>query len=529
MVLAYALLAGLWVFLSDLFLERLATSQHALSVLQTYKGLFFVAVTVVLLYLGILGLLKRQERIQAELRASQADLQARQEEISRLISNIPGMVYRCKNDRNWTMEFVSEGSLDLTGYSPSDLVANRTVAFADLIHPEDRERVREEVQEAIAEGRPFELTYRLQLQKQERWVRERGRGVFDAAGHLLALEGIVSDITEVKKFERYLAQSQKLEALGALSAEVAHEFRNVLTGISGYAQLVSEQVGYDPVLRQDLDRIQALVEYSAGLVNKLLVFGQREASHPAEVYLNSLIEDLCKVFKRLLGKDIELSFLPDLRLPTIRADRGQIEQVLMNLVLNARDAMPEGGKLTIQTERVEVDRKYARAQMGAQPGPYVRISVSDSGCGMDEATRERIFEPFFYHQRGSRIGSGLVGGLRDRGMAPGLDRGFEPGGGRDHLSDLSSGGEGGGRAPAPGGGSGPAAGGAGDDPGGGRRGERSGADPAHAGGARVYGLLGHFQRRGPEPVFEIGKSDRSADRGREDAQAAGPGTVPAPV
>lgn len=225
---------------------------------------------------------------------------------------------------------------------------------------------------------------------------------------------IVDDITGRRRLEAQLARIQKMEALGQLGAGIAHDFNNILTTAGGYAQLVREQVPIGDPIRGDLDQIVAATERGAALVRQILAFSRRSVLEPRVVDLNGLIEGLGPMLARLLGEDVDLTLTLDSQLGHLKGDPGQVEQVIINLAVNARDAMPDGGQLSITTANVELDDAYAGCHSGVVPGPYVQLAVSDTGAGMDAATLEHMFEPFFTTKgpdRGTGLGLATVHGI----------------------------------------------------------------------------------------------------------------------
>ncbi len=214
---------------------------------------------------------------------------------------------------------------------------------------------------------------------------------------------------ELRDVEQQLRQSQKLEAIGQLAGGVAHDFNNLLMVQMGYCDLILESLSPDDPLAADLTQILACSERAAGLTRQLLAFGRKQAMQPEILDLNEVLTRVHTLLRRLIGEDIDLVTEPGEDLDRVMADPGQIEQVIMNLALNARDAMPQGGKLTIETANVELDENFSRTHMNLEPGAYVMLAVSDSGSGMDKRTLARLFEPFFTtKEKGKGTGLGLA-------------------------------------------------------------------------------------------------------------------------
>ena len=234
----------------------------------------------------------------------------------------------------------------------------------------------------------------------------------NAEGEWLVAEVNV-DITERKKLEEQLIQAQKMEALGQLAGGIAHDFNNILTAIIGFATLLKMEMSADDPLRTNVTQILNASERAANLTQALLAFGRKQLINPEPVNLNEIIVALEKLLSRIIGEDIELSTVLTEEVITVLADITQIEQVLMNFATNARDAMPDGGRLTIRTEVIQFDHEYVKAHGYGKPGPYALISVEDTGEGMDVETRERIFEPFYTTKetgKGTGLGLSMVYG-----------------------------------------------------------------------------------------------------------------------
>ncbi|OLE10136.1 MAG: hypothetical protein AUG89_12940 [Acidobacteria bacterium 13_1_20CM_4_56_7] len=223
-----------------------------------------------------------------------------------------------------------------------------------------------------------------------------------------ALEVFAEDVTELRAMERQLRQAQKFEAIGQLAGGIAHDFNNVIGAILGWAELGAEQNTNDARLADRFTRIRDQAERAAALTRELLAFARGQVLQPRAVDLNTVASGLVSFLEKVIGRDIEFKFL-NAPLDPVKADPAQIEQVFMNLCLNARDAMPNGGRLVVETEMVELDEPYCRFYPYVTPGRYAVISISDTGVGMDAATRDRIFEPFFTtKERGKGTGMGLA-------------------------------------------------------------------------------------------------------------------------
>ncbi len=287
--------------------------------------------------------------------------------------------------------------------------------FFAMVHPEDQAAVRAAVAEAMRTGRPYNIDHRIVLADgAERHVREYAELVFDESGCCVRMVGTVQDITEYKRLEEQLRQSQRMEAVGRLAGGVAHDFNNLLTIISGYSELLLGQTGEDTPERKDLLEISKAAKRAAALTRQLLAFSRRQILQLRVINLNTVIADLDQMLRRLIGEDVELRLSLDPNLGMARADPTQIEQVIMNLAVNARDAMPQGGRLLIETCRAELDEFYAASHPDVQPGSYTVIAVSDTGTGIPSEILPHIFEPFFTtkaRDKGTGLGLSTVYGI----------------------------------------------------------------------------------------------------------------------
>lgn len=462
-----------------------------------------------------------------------------------LMSNLPGMAYRSKNNPGRTMEFVSGGSLPLTGYKPEEIISNK-LSYASIIHPEDRKRILNHIQSAFSENKPFEVIYRINCATgKEKWVLEKGQMVLDE-GNIVAIEGFITDITERRNTEialmqsllkyektfhampvwiaittlhegRYievnetflkdtgykqnevigktwvevetwvdtkikeqmrlqvketgkinnmevqrknkkgeiinalfsaelltldeqeviisvtqnitvlkqiqedrdilneqLLHSQKMESIGRLAGGVAHDFNNMLTVIMGNAEILKMKSEEDSFYQKSSHEILNAAERSANITKQLLAFARKQTIEPRVLDINIALDGMLKMLKRLIGEDIELIWKPKNGLWSVKIDPSQIDQIIVNLCVNSRDAIEYNGKILIETNNVVIDKDYSDKNNGLKPGEYVLITFSDNGKGIDKDIIENIFEPFFTTKevgKGTGLGLSTVYGI----------------------------------------------------------------------------------------------------------------------
>ena len=440
--------------------------------------------------------------------------------LMQLLRNLPGVAYRSLCDEQWTMLYVSEAFERLTGYNAEDVIGNQRIEFANIIHPDDREKMYVETIKAIEQNQPFQVEYRI-IHKDGgiRWFWEQGSGVRDKDGNIAAIEGYMTDITLQKEadaniresekrfqllskatndaiwdwdlltnelwwsdsfatlfgidtqskkpsikgwekrihpdernrvlnnlnadvidrgyviynnaneairmvggitditdrleIEEKLRQSQRLEAVGQLTGGVAHDFNNLLTVIVGNAEIITESLASDSKLRGLSEMIQEAADRGAELIRSLLAFSRKQALDPKHIDANQLLTNFQGLLSRSIGETIQLELALEPELWLAQVDPGQLENALLNLAINARDAMPSGGRLLIETLNVSLSEDYG-SQHDVTPGDYVIIGVSDSGVGIAPENLDKVFEPFYTTKskdKGTGLGLAMVYGF----------------------------------------------------------------------------------------------------------------------
>ena len=282
-------------------------------------------------------------------------------------------------------------------------------SFLDVVHPSDRPAVEQGLTRAAGSGETCELDFRvLDANGHIRWLDMRGQ-LAGHGSHQARVRGLVMDMTDRRQLEEQLLESQKLESIGRLAGGVAHDFNNLLTGILGYARFALQSVPENHAARADILEIERAGTRAASLTSQLLAYARRQMIVPQIVRLNQLVIAMDSLLRRLIGEDVDLETRCARDLWHAQIDPGQFEQVIINLAVNARDAMPNGGRLTVETSNATLDDSYMRQHPEVLPGEYVVMAVADTGVGMDTATQIRIFEPFFTtKEQGKGTGLGLA-------------------------------------------------------------------------------------------------------------------------
>lgn len=344
--------------------------------------------------LGMIRDITERKQVELALRESEERLQA-------ILNNSPALIYT--QDTNCRFTFVNR-RFETLFQVDKDRVKTKTAY--DLFPKEIADSLVSYCGEVLEEKSPKEFEETLPHADGPHTYVSIRFPLFDSTHALNGLCSISTDVTEGKMLEEQLRQAQKMEAVGRLAGGVAHDFNNLLTAIIGYSQIVLGSLGPTDSLRKEVEEILRAGKRASSLTSQLLAFSRRQVLQPVVLDLNLIVGNTVKMLRRLIGEDIHLVTMLSPELGRVKIDPGQIEQVIMNLAVNARDAMPRGGTLTIETSDSTLDDTYAREHININPGPYVMIAVSDTGVGMDAKTQSQIFEPFFT-TKGQGLGTGL--------------------------------------------------------------------------------------------------------------------------
>jgi PAS domain S-box-containing protein len=298
----------------------------------------------------------------------------------------------------------------MLGYEANEL-PQEFETWRSLLHPDDLPVAEETVFRHLELAKPFEIEFRMRTKdKHWRWILARGKAVEqDDRGKAVRMLGTHMDITERKKMEEHIQRTQKMESIGTLAGGIAHDFNNMLSVILGNAEMALEGMDLTQPLHDNLQEIQNAAQRSSNVVRQLLAFARKQTIAPRVLDLNETVEEMLKMLRRLIGEDIDLSWQPGHDLWPVKMDPAQIDQVLANLSVNARDAIEGVGKLTIDTGNVSFDQAYCAQHPDFVQGDFVQLAISDNGCGMDKKTLANIFEPFFTTKEiGHGTGLGLA-------------------------------------------------------------------------------------------------------------------------
>ncbi|MGO8793702.1 MAG: ATP-binding protein [Candidatus Sulfotelmatobacter sp.] len=343
----------------------------------------------------------------AALRSAQEGLRQSEMNFRSLVTNAPYGICRC--DSAGQLQEVNPALLAMLGYSSANQLVGKHLGglYADTqqwFQLADYLRCSTTFNGLIVEW--------IRQDGAATIVRISGRAV-SSGDKIKAFELFAEDVTERRTLEQQLQQSQKMEAIGRLAGGIAHDFNNLLMVISGYSEFLLERLGSEPALLAPAQEIASAAGRATTLTRQLLAFSRKQMLAPKILDLNGVVTENLKMLTRVIGEDIDLVMLPAANLGRVRADASQIEQVIMNLAVNARDAMPSGGKLTIETSNVSLDDEYARFHAPLKPGNYVMLAISDTGGGMDAETQSHIFEPFFTTKgpKGTGLGLSTVYGI----------------------------------------------------------------------------------------------------------------------
>lgn len=342
-----------------------------------------------------------------ELEQTEELLKKSEEKYRSLVENLNDVIFTI--DTEGYIIYISPVATNVFGYTPDEFIGKQ---FSQFVYPQDLPDLMSEF-EQIMKGKlePYEFRM-LHKSSKIHYVRTSSRPVLEN-GQLTGMTGILTDITSQKQLEEQFHQAQKMEAIGRLAGGVAHDFNNLLQIITGYGEFVLSQLDKSDPMRIYIEEIKKAGEQASLLTRQLLAFSRTQMLKPQLLSIRDLVNNIGKMIRRLIGEDIELVTILPLDIIPVKADPGQIEQIIMNLAVNARDAMPEGGKLTIKTENVTIDETQSQLIPESQPGSYVCLSVSDTGTGMSKEVIQRIFEPFFSTKgtMGTGLGLSVVYGI----------------------------------------------------------------------------------------------------------------------
>lgn len=406
-VFSYLFFGFFWILLSDEILVELVKNEDTLNLLQTYKGWFYVVLTGGLLYALIQSGVKRTREIEAERNASS-------QRYDELVENANDCIFTLDSEGNFTN--VNHAVTKITEYSREEILK---LNFKEILAPENCNYLDNLLDPQNTVNPVFVNEVKI--------IGKNGRTVYlEISSRPLShkdnrtiIENIARDVTHrhliqateeaLRKSEEQLLQAQKLESVGRLAGGIAHDFNNMLTAINGYSDLILRDINETDPIRHKIIEIKKAGERSSTLTQQLLAFSRKQILKPEILNINQTVSEISSLLERLIGEDISLIKILDFKINTVMVDPGQLSQVIVNLAVNARDAMPNGGTVTIETKNVYLDEQFASTNSGGKTGEFVLLSVTDSGIGIDEANLLQIFEPFFTTKEvGKGTGLGLA-------------------------------------------------------------------------------------------------------------------------
>jgi PAS domain S-box-containing protein len=337
-----------------------------------------------------------------ETRKTEKELIGKEREIHNLMANLPGMAYRCLNDSDWTMLFVSQGSIGLSGFTPEEITKG-IKPWNDIIHPDDRGNLWLTVQKAINEKSNFHAEYRIIAKHGEiKYIWEKGTGVYDDSGRLLFLEGFMLDVTKqveaetaLRQSEEKLRQTEKLNAVSQMAGGIAHDLNNNLMAIQSLSSLI-EMKTTDQGLKKYTDSINEVIGKASRLIDKLETFAKKKDLAAEVLSINFILENIASLLKDIFPENIKVNILLNAGKDRCRGDQIQLDNAFLYICMNSKEAMPMGGSLTIKSDNIYLNREFFNAaDQIRQPGEYLRITITDTGSGIEKQDINRIFEPFF--------------------------------------------------------------------------------------------------------------------------------------
>jgi len=352
--------------------------------------------------------------IAIEHHRTKKQLQAAESRYRTLVERLPAITYMAEVGVQGRWFFVSPQIETMLGYTPDDWMADPTL-WMTRIHPDDLEIALEAEKRVQETGELYKAEYRMCARDGRiLWFRDEGKILPDIAAAKPVMQGVLYDITEYKRLEEQLRQSQKMEAVGQLAGGVAHDFNNLLMIIEAHSDRIREKISPDDSMYVDAVEIRNAVVRAASLTERLLAFGRKQLLQPRVLDLSSILHEISNMIRRLLVENIELEVKVEPGLLSVKVDRNQLEQAILNLAVNARDAMPNGGKLTISAKNARFEEAQTWRHGSIQPGDYVVLAVTDIGSGMSVETQAHIFEPFFTTKepgKGTGLGLSTVYGM----------------------------------------------------------------------------------------------------------------------